>query len=317
MSCHPWFELLALLALLLALVFLVSTGRKLRGTTLLWPWAWCLPALVAWGAVLLGQLATSASAAELLPWRYAAGVLSLAPGMSLLGARRPHHRAWQWVVLSLLGVLLLPLGHWALAAGGTALRLHGVWRGFLLLLLALGWLHYGLTRHALAALLVLGAQLGWLGPLLLPRLGDWGPGHLGAGDTALAALVLSLAPFASWLQSRRREAARRCDFPSPELAAAERLLRDFRGWFGDFWFQRLRWQVMLAAQRAGWPVVITPLGTLEGAPSAAGEPGWERALSTCLEQFLRRFVSPQWLERHACALPSDRSHDAVPRAGSR
>ncbi len=315
MNHHPWLEALALLALAYSLLGLLAAWRKLRGTTLWWAWIWCLPAVAAWGAVELGRLLYSPDPSALLPWRYLAGVLSLAPGVSLLGARRPHHRAWQWVVVSLLGVLLLPLGHWALGAGGRLFGLHGAWRGFLGLLLLLQWLHYGLTRHAAAALLVVMAQGAWLAPVLLPQL--WKSPFLPDPPAEMSLACVAVALAVGWVQgakSRREVTAASAGEPAGVVATG-RLLQEFRNWFGDFWFQRLRWQVMLAAQRTGWPVWITPTAAVSVEPTEAPVPGWEQAFRTCVEQFLRRFVSPEWIEQRLSETASERSHVAIPSSG--
>ncbi len=294
-------ELLAWLAVafLAAACGLTLAARgKLRGTTLLWPWAWAVPVPAVWAVVMLWAVTNRLPAEAVLPWRYVAGVFSLAPAISLLGVRRPHHRAWQWVVLSLVGVLFLPLGHWALGGGFSGLRLHWLWQSFLLVLLILGWLHYGWTPHAPAALLVVAAQGLWLFPVLGPR--SWHAAgwldHL--GGMALASLLLGAAVAWSWLRAGRSAGGSCPSSGAPDLLGGiERLLCDFRLWFGDFWFQRLRWQVMLAAQRAGWPVTITPTGRLIVERTAAEPGGWEQALHTGVEQFLRRFVSREWIQQ--------------------
>ncbi len=312
-----WFQSLALIAVVGVLVLLLSARGKLRGTTLLWPWGWCLPAAAVWGAVVWWQLLRSPPECVTLPWRYAAGVLSLAPGVSLLGVRRPHHRAWQWVVVSLLGVLLLPLGHWALGASGTPLRLHGAWRVFLGVLLLLQWLHYGFTRHAPAALLLAAAQAVWLGPVLVPQPPAWMPAPNPAGETALACLLVALAVGWTWAARRGPQVPASQGGCYAQLIAMGRLVQDFRSWFGDFWFQRLRWQVMLAAQRAGWPVWIAPTAVVYVEPAEDKVPGWEQAFLTSVEQFLRRFVSPEWIEQRTATARSDSAHDAATTSGSR
>ena len=80
--------------------------------------------------------------------RYIALSLTGCAGVAVLGARRPHVGAWNFVVASLLAVLLLPV---AQGWGKPALSLP--YLAFLGATVAFGWLNYLPTRLLPAALL--------------------------------------------------------------------------------------------------------------------------------------------------------------------
>ena len=60
--------------------------------------------------------------------RFAAAVLSFAPTMALLGAKRPQNGAWQFVVITLWAILALPAFEVLLRGRGEALaeRVDGI-----------------------------------------------------------------------------------------------------------------------------------------------------------------------------------------------
>ncbi|HEY2841351.1 MAG TPA: hypothetical protein VGJ26_19495, partial [Pirellulales bacterium] len=101
--------LLLVPTIVIALV-LLRAARQLRGTTLTAPLAWGGLALTAiCGVELLALAAGEESAIEWLQSaRFVAAVSSLCPAIALLGAKRPQSRAWQFIVLTLLGILALP-----------------------------------------------------------------------------------------------------------------------------------------------------------------------------------------------------------------
>ncbi len=83
--------------------------------------------------------------------RYVALSLSGCAGMAVLGARRPHVGAWNFVVVSLFAVLLLPV-----AQGWGRPALSPPYLGFLGATVAFGLLNYLPTR-LLPAVLLFGA----------------------------------------------------------------------------------------------------------------------------------------------------------------
>ena len=114
----------------------------------------------------------------------AAAMTTVCPAMAMLGAKRPQHVAWQWIVLSLWVVLSLPAAEWLLFAAPPTI--HAARRWFLLVLLVPGVVNYLPTRHWPAALLFAAGQMVLLAAYL-PG------GSLPAGDNSLPALGLIVA----------------------------------------------------------------------------------------------------------------------------
>jgi len=180
--------------------------------------------------------------------------------VGVLGARRRGVGAWNFVVLGLLVVHLLPL-----AEGFGRLHLSLPRLLFLAGTLAVGLLNYLPTRLWPAALLIAagcGAELGSL------MTGANGPA-LGAGRLALAA-----APWAAFVLMRRRAET----VPEPD-----RTWLRFRDSFGGLWGERVREQFNRAAANAG-SMGRLGWGGLHGAPAAEREP-----LLATLRALLTRF----------------------------
>jgi hypothetical protein len=195
---------------------------------------WALAAWAAWVGALLAGL--SWPRPEALTLRYLALCLTGCAAVAVLGARRPAFRAWNFVVVGLLAVLLLPV-----AEGLGHPRLHWPNMIFLLGTLAVGLLNYLPTRLAPAVLIfVLGCGIEFLE--LIP--GATGDGFaqqvLPFGD-----VLLAVSPWVALAQFGRG---------SPAPSEFDRLWLDFRDRFGFVWGQRLRDQFNRAAANAGWPV---------------------------------------------------------------
>src|SRR5690349_1713002 len=79
-----------------------------RATSLAHAMYWMVAAWVAWGGMMLCHALNVAMPGRDVP-RYLALALTGCAGVAVLGARRPGMAAWNFVVLGLLAVLLLPL----------------------------------------------------------------------------------------------------------------------------------------------------------------------------------------------------------------
>lgn len=251
----------AALVLLTAAYPLGRAWIAYRGTTLVHALGWAALAWLAWEGVLV---AAAFGVGESAAARYGALCLTGCAGVAVLGARRPGVGPWNFVVLGLLVILLLPL-----AEGFGRLTLSLPRRLFLAATLAVTFLNYLPTRLTAAALLA-AAGCG----TELARLAGWEDGlPVAAGRLALAA-----APWAAWLVIRTRPA------PASEI---DRTWSDFRDAFGGLWAQRTREQFNRAAANAGWTGRLG-WGGLNGAAAAEHEP-----MLAALRALLKRFGPAQ------------------------
>jgi hypothetical protein len=183
----------------------------------------------------------------------------------VLGARRPGAGAWNFVILGLLAVLLLPV-----AEGFGTLRLNWVYLTFLGATLLVGLVNYLPTARALASLsLGLACAIEILGIVHtdMPR---W-----------LTSLGLCLLGFATWLvlvvDRWKGRAATEFD----------RTWLSFRDRYGVVWAQRTREQFNRAAANAGWRVTLTWQGLQSAGGGAVRDS--EESLQT-LRALLKRFA---------------------------
>jgi hypothetical protein len=267
----------------LGLWILLRQRADLQGTTLVAPWWWALASLllissaVAWIAV--GGRAADGWTTHIL---YLAGTSSFCPLMALLGAKRPQDGAWQFVVLTLWVVLLLPSGETLLYHPGAMLRLHPARGWFLWILIGLGLFNALPTRHWFSALLAVGGQV-----LLL-----WEQLPIASNYFAAQPLVaLALFVAALLIGSFNGRATR-------GLGDWNRVWLDFRDSFGTLWSLRVAERFNAAALQYDWPVRLHWRGfvaapDIESAQSIAPN----AAMQVTLWGLLRRFVSSAWV-RH-------------------
>jgi hypothetical protein len=230
--------------------------RSSLGHALLWATA----AWIAWGVAFALDDGT---AAGMEPSRFCALGLTGCAGVAVLGARRPYVFAWNFVVLGLFGVMILPLLETLLI--GThpvdALRI-----AFLAGTIAVGALNYLPTRLGPAALMLLAACTGQFARLFgLPTFGD---------GVLFDALLVSV-PWLAWLGTWRR--ARASDF--------DRLWLGFRDAWGLVWSQRVREQFNRAAENAGLHSRLRWRGLV-------GEEVESKKCLEMLQSILQRFIAP-------------------------
>jgi hypothetical protein len=243
---------------------LLLAWRSRRATSLAHALVWAIVAWLSWGlAFLLGDT----EIAGLDPGRYCALCLTGCAGVAVLGARRPHVLAWNFVVLGLFAVMVLPLLE-TLFIGTHPVDPLRIF--FMAATIAVGILNYLPTRLAPAALLLAIACAGEIVLLFAPA---WLPGE---AEAMIVAGLLTAVPWIAWSCLRKCRA---------ELSATDRLWLDFRDAWGLLWSQRVREQFNRAADNAGWPVTLTWSG-LRGAEKMDAE----RLLET-LRAILQRFVT--------------------------
>lgn len=287
-------ETLRLCLTLLLGALAITAVARLRtvtpGTTLVAPWRWAMLGVLATTCAALLNARDPASAAA--PWlRYLAGATLLAAPMAVLGAKRPQDRAWQWVVLSLVVFVMLPAGHQWLYRPASDLHIEIAWQWFVLAIAAIGVGNYLTTAHALAAT--------FAGFALYCYLGDQFPAWLRAElpERDLMGLAALAVAAAVAKRTRRRKLGARHD----------RLWREFRDLFGAAWGLRCAERFNAAAAQSGWQATLSwqgfvlPDGQTELAP----------AEFQCLENLLRRFVSPAWIAERIDGSRSESPHEST------
>jgi hypothetical protein len=261
--------------MLIALMVLFLTGaypvwvawQANRSTSLAHAMGWTIAAWAAWGGMMLCHAVDISLPGRDLP-RYLALALTGCAGVAVLGARRPGMAAWNFVVLGLLAVLLLPLAEDLL----TTAEPHGFVRQlFQITTIAVGIVNYLPSRLALAALAL---ALGISGEFVL--LDETTP----VNPEMLAWLALGLCP---WLGLMGWRTGR---LPA---TAFDRSWYDFRDRFGLVWGQRVREQFNRAAANADWPLYLSWRGLRRLPGSTALDDSIAVAATEALEALLKRF----------------------------
>jgi hypothetical protein len=228
---------------------------------------WAIVAWLSWGlAFLVGD--TERTGVD--PGRYCALCLTGCAGVAVLGARRPHVFAWNFVMLGLLAVMVWPLVEMLFIRADAVTPLRII---FMVATIAVGILNYVPTRLAPAALLLAVACGGEMVLLFAPT---WLPGEV---ESVIVAGLLAAVPWVAWSCRRKHRA---------ELGATDRLWLEFRDAWGLLWSQRIREQFNRTAENAGWPVTLTWAGLrgISGESSADDE----KLLET-LRAILQRFIA--------------------------
>ena len=274
-----------------------------RGSTAVPAALWSAAASLFFAMTTLQQATENLDIATLGIYRVVVAALSVCPVMSLLGAKRPQHGVWQFIVGTLAAVLALPAASAILIHPGSLPDLHILGRFFLPVLVIVGWMNFMGTRRAAAATLVAVGHFGLIWPLLpgiqlegaLPQ-----PTRDLAAISCMTAggfLAMSQALFA---RLRRRLAVTDRMKLQRENAEFEYRVNTcflaLRETLGAAWTLRLAERFDQIAGRHGWPVRLTFQGLQmqEESPEASWEPDALRAL----EALMKRFVSSAWLERH-------------------
>lgn len=277
---------LALGVCLLLVGLLLRRLRETMGTTLWAAGIWALVAAMALAGLALMRAVEPvwpASARSALS--FIAATSTFCPIMAVLGAKRPQHYGWQWVVASLWLVVSLPALQTLLLPAGPRLELFVAWKLFVVGLIGLGLLNYLPTSNWGAALSVAVGQ--WL--LLDEFLGLWQ--WIAAEATMLwasCAFLLAALFGSGKLNYRFVEPSS----PSDPIEAYQQIWRDFRNAYGSFWSLRVMGRVNESAERGNWPVLLTWSGFVWKVPER------EKKLSTremadidqALANLLRRFV---------------------------
>ena len=294
-------------AAIVTAVVAVAGGYLVRGTTAVPAAAWA--ALAA--AMLAGEAAATAAGWLVEPasqsaMRLVVAALAVCPTMSLLGAKRPQHGVWQFIVATLAFVLALPAVTSTLVRPGGLPDVHLLERFFLPILVVLGWMNFAATRHAAAAVLVAAGQLSLMW-IFLPGVEQGQP--LSAGADAAAATVVASGAVLAVVQSAWWPAGMASTTGiagttgmtgtagAGSLAAIiDRPVLAMRETLGAAWTLRIAERFNSVATERGWPCRLRFTGLVVDSQAAGGL--WEREAIRCVRSLLRRFASPGWLHRH-------------------
>jgi hypothetical protein len=249
---------------------LARAWLAVRGTTLFHAMGWATAAWLAWfGALLFSEAGGEG------PGRYLALCLTACAAMAPLGARRPIAGTWNFVLLGLLAVLLLPWMENALRATPI---LDPVRLVFVIATVFVGVLNYLATRFGMAALLVGAACF-----IEISLLKGWvEDAERRAFLTQLSCWLVTGSCWAAMLSARRRWA---------KLSVFDQDWLRFRDRFGLMWGQRIREQFNRAAANASWRVQLHWRG-LRKVPRGAVVPAEDQvAIVQTLREMLKRFES--------------------------
>lgn len=277
-------DLAALLLTFLAALVAARGVFRLRGTTLVSPGCWLLGALVLgglWrGAVRLQWTDADSSAAEATGFLCA--MATLLPAVALLGAKRPQHLAWNWVVAALGLMVSLPAIECLLFGRAAPAHDLGLRGWFLWVLWCLTLVTYLPTRQWASSLLAAGGQVLWLGEYLPLVQGSIVENPAAWGQCLLAGSVL---------------AAGIVDLLPRRHPAGAREWLDFRDSFGLFWALRVQERMNDSAQRLGWDYLLLwggPVRKSDGRRlEEIADEGIRRGVRNAWSGLVRRFVCPQ------------------------
>jgi hypothetical protein len=294
---------LPFVAALVTLVAACAGAFLARGTTAV-PAAWwaggaALAFAVESAVRASGGLADPASQASA---RLAVAAFSLCPIMSLLGAKRPQHGVWQFIVASLAGIIALPAASAALVRPGSPPDVHALQRWFMLALVLVAAMNFAATRHGVAALVVAVGQL-ILIRQFMPFV-DSLKQQRAALDAVAAWLVATgaiVAAAQSWLWPAQQRvvgselASRRGG--GADLAAFDAAYLALRETLGAAWTLRIAERFNAVAESRGWPCRLRFDGLHVGGDPDDRE--WRGDALRTGRALLRRFVSTDWMRRHA------------------
>lgn len=279
----------------------LAAAWRARGST-------AVPAAL-WGAVAGLALALDAGlrAAGLVTQPTAAAsvrlvttLLAIAPALSLLGAKRPQHGVWQFIVAAFGLVLFLPTVAMPLVRHGGVPDLHQLGRLLVAVVVLVGWLNHAATGLGPAATLVA------VGVLVLSR------GFLPGVDTQAAfpstaapqaAFAARMDAAAGWLIAAgggvgllRRRHRRPVPAEATFAATVDPVWLSLRDTVGVAWSLRIAERFDQLAADRGFPCRLGFGGIrLVAAPD---EGPWQRDARGALGALFRRFADDRWLGRH-------------------
>jgi hypothetical protein len=266
---------------------LANRSRTVRGTTLDHPWIWMVLALTVW---VLAQVANLEPLGLPPGWRSRIGffafTLLLAPFVSVLGAKRPNSRAWDWfVVIPMLVVINWPVitsGVFGSSQQLVDLEAPALMGAIVVLVMILG--NYFGTVHTPLVILLGTALLIGLTEFsqILPRFAEAADASRVVVSAGLL-ITLCLAP---------RLLARQM----PHRTGYLRVWLDFRDWFGILWTKRLMDRLNQTAAAKQWPVRFG-LDAIHEEAKSSDPANRDAEIDHALRWLLRRFTDDHWIDQ--------------------
>ena len=268
-------------AVLTSAILLVWRRRALRGTTLTHAWWWVLVSLV---FIVLGELLLALTGDAAAHWppvvRLISATSTFCPMMAVLGARRPQHHAWQFVVFTLWIMLSLPGWEAFFLSRPQAMDIGPVRGWFLWLMLLVNLVNWLPTRFWLGAILVMVGQLLMLA-VFLPGLQVT---ETTSGSVLIACLLFTVSIALCCCGLPRRRSGR---------SEFDRRWLQFRDMFGTMWALRVIERISVAAAMYRWPLSLSWTGFYFHDPdedwSSLSEED-RSELQQTMDKLLRRFT---------------------------
>jgi len=260
-------------------------GNCARRTTLFEVWIW-LGVAIACAATL--EWPTVPTHGVPSPWRWCVATAASSPFVALLGAKRPQHRAWQFVVLTLWIVLSLPAWE-GMVYGAGRLAIDPLRTSVCYVLLGLSGLNWLGTRFWWAALCGASGQFCLYAPFLVPT--GWGGGFWAVESVPIPLALWALGLVSTCVEVRRMRRLQANVLSSP-FGHYTRVWRNWRDCYGVIWAFRLMERMHTAGESSRWPTELVWSGFIPRAGfEGSDDGGWE----TALRGLLRRFVDESFL----------------------
>jgi hypothetical protein len=272
-------EITAAVALASALCPVCRFCRSVWSTSLQSTALWAVVLVCAWLAAAVADWLGDMAEITRGHVRLLGAVIALMPGTAVLGARQPGHRAWNFIVLSLLGVFSLPiLEQWVMRRPLESSRVGFDLPRFVFyaVVVAVSVGSYLPTRRRYAALLM---ALGVMSSAV--AVGPWSITPI--ESDVLVGLARCLVGVSAWTALWSRGVPATSDFDRTWLRFRER--------WGVLWAQRVRERWNDAARHYRWPARLEWPG-LVPAPDTTQLP--QAAMLDQLLVLLRRFGPPEW-----------------------
>jgi len=274
-------QITSLVATVATVVMVLQARPAVRFTNLTAAWVWAVIAAASWSIASAASFFLTPVDSILGQLWYLAAVLTLCPWISVLGARHPTVRVWNWFVIApLIAVLLWPVAlSWAPVGSQLVLSTPQLVGFGLVLVMGMG--NYVGTRFTILACLTLLSEL-----ILIASLDPRSSSDQSTWFRAMAATILVCGVMM----------ATRFTVSTGDGGGWNGLWRDFRDAFGIVWANRIAARVNAEAVKGNWTVRLhsdrfvsaTP-GTPVSLTRDAGQ------IDHTMRWLLRRFVDEEWI----------------------